>query len=127
MTIADDLSNKLQSGENLRVAIDVLSSENPNGIMLDCSSPEAITKARSKMTELSFPFGGLGNGFSSISPLSPGYTVNKLSARKHLWPKVYAEFAWQWIEARATIIVGSCEFGTEHMDFTLSNAKMVWT
>jgi S-methylmethionine-dependent homocysteine/selenocysteine methylase len=123
LTIADDLSNKLRSGEDLRVAIDVLSNENPNGIMLNCSSPEAITKAMSIMTELNIPFGGLGNGFTSISPLSPGSTVDKLSARKDLSPKVYAKFACQWVEAGATIIGGCCEIGPEHIDFLCQQLK----
>ena len=123
LTIADDLSNKLRSGEDLRVAIDVLSNENPNGIMLNCSSPEAITKAMSIMTELNIPFGGLGNGFTTISPLSPGSTVDKLSARKDLSPKVYAEFACQWVEAGATIIGGCCEIGPEHIDFLCQRLK----
>ena len=117
LTIADDLSNKLRSGEDLRVAIEGLSNENPNGIMLNCSSPEAITKAMSTMTELSIPFGGLANGFTSISPLSPGSTVDTLSARKDLSPKIYAEFADQWVEAGATIIGGCCEIGPEHIGF----------
>ena len=117
LTIEDDLSNKLRSGEDLGLAIDVLSNENPNGIMLNCSSPEAITQAMSIMTELSIPFGGLANGFTSISPLSPGSTVDKLSARKDLSPNAYAEFASKWIEAGATIIGGCCEIGPEHIDF----------
>ena len=123
LTIADEMSNKLRSGEDLKVAIDVLSNENPNGIMLNCSSPEAITKAMSIMTELSIPFGGLGNGFTTISPLSPGSTVDKLSARKDLSPKVYAEFACQWVEAGATIIGGCCEIGPEHIDFLCQQLK----
>jgi len=123
LTIADDLSNKLRSGEDLRVAIDVLSNENPNGIMLNCSSPEAITKAMSIMSELSIAFGALGNGFTTISPLTPGSTVDKLSARKDLSPKVYAEFASQWVEAGATIIGGCCEIGPEHISFLCQQLK----
>ena len=117
LTIEDNLTNKLRSGEDLRLAIDVLSNENPNGILLNCSSPEAITQAMSIMTELSIPFGGLANGFTSISPLSPGSTVDTLSARKDLSPKIYAEFADQWVEAGATIIGGCCEIGPEHIGF----------
>ena len=117
LTIKDDLSNKLRSGEDLRLALDVLSNENPNGIMLNCSSPEAITQAMPIIAELSIPFGGLANGFTSISPLSPGSTVDKLSARKDLSPNAYAEFASQWIEAGATVIGGCCEIGPEHIDF----------
>ncbi len=123
LTIADDLSNKLRSGEDLRVAIDVLSNENPNGIMLNCSSPEAITKAMSIMSELSIAFGAIGNGFTTISPLTPGSTVDKLSARKDLSPKVYAEFASQWVEAGATIIGGCCEIGPEHISFLCQQLK----
>jgi len=117
LTIKDDLSNKLRSGEDLGLAIDVLKNENPNGIMLNCSSPETITKAMSKMNKLSIPFGGFANGFTSISLLSPGSTVDKLSARKDLSPNAYAEFASQWIDLGATIIGGCCEIGPEHIDF----------
>ena len=117
LTIEDDLSNKLRSGEDLELAIDVLSNENPNGIMLNCSSPEAITNAMSKMTKLSIPFGGFANGFTSISPLLPGSTVDELSARKNLSPKIYSEYVSQWVEAGATIVGGCCKIGPEHIDF----------
>ena len=123
LTIEDDLSNKLRSGEDLRVAIDVLSNEKPNGIMLNCSSPEAITKAMSIMTELSIPFGAQANGFTTISPLTPGSTVDQLAARKDLSPEVYTEFAIQWIDAGATIIGGCCEIGPEHINFLCQNIK----
>ena len=75
------------------------------------------------MTELSIPFGGLANGFTSISPLSPGSTVDTLSARKDLSPKIYAEFAYQWVEAGATIIGGCCEIGPAHIDFLCQQLK----
>jgi S-methylmethionine-dependent homocysteine/selenocysteine methylase len=122
-TISDDLSNKLRSGEDLRDAINILLNKKPNGIMLNCSSPEAITNAMSIMSELSIPFGALGNGFTSISALTPGSTVDNLSARKDLSPKVYADFALQWIDAGATIIGGCCEIGPEHIDFLCQSLK----
>ena len=68
-------------------------------------------------------FGALGNGFTTISPLTPGSTVDKLSARKDLSPKVYAEFACQWVEAGATIIGGCCEIGPEHISFLCQQLK----
>ena len=117
LTIKDDLSNKLRSGEDLRLALEVLSNENPNGIILNCSSPEAITQAMPIMEVLSIPFGGFANGFTSISPLSPGSTVDELSARKNLSPKIYSEYVSQWIEAGATIVGGCCEIGPEHIEF----------
>jgi len=91
--------------------------------MLNCSSPEAITNVMSIMSELSIPFGALGNGFTSISALTPGSTVDNLSARKDLSPKVYADFARQWIDAGATIIGGCCEIGPEHIDFLCQSLK----
>jgi len=123
LTIEDNFSNKLRSGEDLEVAIEVLSNENPKGIMLNCSSPEAITKAMSKMTKLRIPFGGYGNGFTNISPLVPGSTVDNLSARKDLSPEVYAEFACQWVDAGATIIGGCCEIGPDHIYFLCQKLK----
>ena len=122
-TISDDLSTKLRSGEDLRDAINILLNEKPNGIMLNCSSPEAITNAMSIMSELSIPFGALGNGFTSISALTPGSTVDILSARKDLSPKVYAEFVRQWVDAGATIIGGCCEIGPEHIEFLCQTLK----
>ena len=122
-TISDDLSTKLRSGEDLRDAINILLNEKPNGIMLNCSSPEAITNAMSIMSELSIPFGALGNGFTSISALTPGSTVDILSARKDLSPKVYAEFVRQWVDAGATIIGGCCEIGPEHIEFLSQTLK----
>ena len=123
LTIKDDLSNKLRSGEDLRLALDVLSNENPNGIILNCSSPEAITQAMPIMEVLSIPFGGFANGFTSISPLSPGSTVDELSARKNLSPKIYSEYVSQWIEAGATIVGGCCEIGPEHIEFLTIHLK----
>ena len=49
--------------------------------------------------------------------------LEKLSARKDLSPKVYAEFASQWVEAGATIIGGCCEIGPEHIDFLCQQLK----
>tara|TARA_B100000579_G_C22719266_1_gene798551 strand:+ start:110 stop:1027 length:918 start_codon:yes stop_codon:yes gene_type:complete len=122
-TIRDDLSNKLRSGEDLRRAIEELSYKNPNGILINCSSPESITKAIPVMTGLSIPFGALGNGFKSIAPLKPGSTVETLSERKDLSPRVYSEFALEWIGLGATIIGGCCEIGPKHISFLCNKLK----
>ena len=104
LTLKDDLSNELRSGEKLSFALDEISKELPNGIMINCSSPEAISSAMPTMSKLEIPFGGYANGFTSIDALTPGSTVDKLTARKNLSPAVYAKFAFQWIDNGATIL-----------------------
>jgi len=123
LTLKDDLSNELRSGENLNFAIDVLSNEFPDGIMLNCSSPEAILNAMPIMTKLEIPFGGYANGFKSIDKLTPGSTVDKLSARKNLSPEVYTDFAFQWINDGATILGGCCEIGPRHIEYLCQKLK----
>ncbi len=116
-TLEDNTSKKLRSGENLNIAIEKLSNELPDGIMLNCSSPEAITSAMPTLSTLDIPFGGYANGFTSIEPLTPGSTVDNLTSRKDLSPEIYFEFIEQWINEGATIIGGCCEIGPKHIGY----------
>ena len=116
-TLDDNNSKKLRSGENLTVAIDKISKELPNGIMLNCSFPETITSAMPTLAKLNIPFGGYANGFKSIEPLTSGSTVDYLSARIDLTPEIYFNFVEQWINEGATIIGGCCEIGPEHIGY----------
>ena len=45
LTLADDLSNSLRSGETLEAAIDVLGGDGVDAISVNCSFPEAIDAA----------------------------------------------------------------------------------
>ena len=115
LTICDDNSNRLRSGEELSDALDQLLPLGPDGIMMNCSLPEAVSAAMPVLAGLPVPFGGYANGFTSIDALRPGGTVASLSARTDLGPEAYADFACSWVEAGATIIGGCCEVGPAHI------------
>ena len=115
LTICDDNSNRLRSGEELSDALGQLLPLGPDGIMVNCSLPEAVSAAMPVLAGLPVPFGGYANGFTSIDALRPGGTVASLSARTDLGPEAYADFACSWVEAGATIIGGCCEVGPAHI------------
>ena len=81
LTVADDGTNTLRSGETLPQAIDQLFPLGPAGLMINCSVPEAVSAAMSQLKDLPIPFGGYANGFTSIDALRPGGTVASLRAR----------------------------------------------
>lgn len=119
LTLADDLSMTLRSGESLEDAVSTLVARKPDGIMLNCSIPEAITEAMPVLAKgcagTGVRFGGYANGFTSIDKLRPGGVVDVLEARKDLTPEAYADYVGQWIEAGATIVGGCCEVGPDHI------------
>ena len=117
LTLSDDLSNSLRSGESLEAAIDQLGSEGVDGLCVNCSFPEAIDGALPLLAASGLRFGGYANGFTSIEGLAPGTTVDNLEARQDLPPAAYARHALGWAEAGATIIGGCCEISPEHIAY----------
>ena len=117
LTLSDDLSNSLRSGESLEAAIDQLGSEGVDGLCVNCSFPEAVDAALPLLAASGLRFGGYANGFTSIEGLAPGTTVDNLEARQDLPPAAYARHALGWAEAGATIIGGCCEISPEHIAF----------
>ncbi|MEM9106117.1 MAG: homocysteine S-methyltransferase family protein [Pseudomonadota bacterium] len=115
LTLADDRSNTLRSGEQLEDAVAALLPGQPDGLLLNCSIPEAITAAMPLLADHGVPFGGYANGFTSIDKLRPGGIVDVLEARKDLTPDIYADHAEQWIGQGATIVGGCCEVGPDHI------------
>ena len=121
LTLSDDLSNTLRSGERVEDAVSALLPKNPDGILLNCSIPEAITKALPLLAGFGVRFGGYANGFTSIEKLRPGGTVDVLEARKDLTPETYGEYVMQWIDIGATIVGGCCEVGPAHIKYLADN------
>ena len=117
LTLADDLSDTLRSGEPLADAIDAMIKRQPDGILLNCSIPEVITQAMPLLANCGLPYGGYANGFTSIDQLRPGGVVDVLRARKDLSPQAYADYVEQWIDMGATIVGGCCEVGPEHIRY----------
>lgn len=122
-TLADDLSNCLRSGEALDDAITAILPLQPDGIMINCSHPEAVSQAMPILAKSGVRFGGYANAFTAIEALKPGSTVDALEARKDITPDVYAAHALAWVNAGATIIGGCCEVGPAHIQHL---AKALW-
>ena len=115
LTLSDDLSDSLRSGEPLQDAIDALVAEDVAAIMVNCSFPEAVDRAMPIINRCGIRFGGYANGFTSIEGLAPGTTVDNLTARVDLPPAKYAEHALGWLRDGATIVGGCCEISPAHI------------
>lgn len=115
-TLSDKLPNQLRSGESIDEALTSLSNYSLDAIMFNCSLPETISKGIKNLRHLNIPYGGYANGFTSVDPLKPGGTVDKLSARKDLDEEKYADYAMNWIKNGASIVGGCCEVGPAHID-----------
>lgn len=117
LSLSDDVPSTLRSGERLVDALTALVPKKPDGLLLNCSSPETITQSMPLLADTGLRFGGYANGFTSVDALHPGGTVDSLSARKDLSPEDYAGFAEQWIAQGATIVGGCCEIGPAHIAY----------
>lgn len=115
LTLSDNLSDSLRSGEPLQEAIDALLAEDVAAIMVNCSFPEAVDRAMPILNRSGVRFGGYANGFTSIEGLAPGTTVDNLTARVDLPPAKYADHAIGWLDHGATIVGGCCEISPAHI------------
>ena len=115
LTLKDDLTISLRSGEPLARAIDVLGENGADAICLNCSSPETIDNALTMLSDSGLRFGAYANAFKSVEPLVLGATVDSLDARTDLTPVVYTDHALGWVKHGATIIGGCCEVGPAHV------------
>ena len=86
-TIADDGSNRLRSGEKLEDAAMAAADQGVDGIMINCSIPEAVTEAMPILAKTGVRFGGYANGFTSIEALRPAVMLTPLKPAKTLTPK----------------------------------------
>ncbi len=115
LSVRDDTSKTLRSGEALSDALAALDGLGADAILLNCSIPEAITAALADVIATGVTAGAYANGFTGISALEPGGTVDVLQARDDLGPAAYADFALSWVDMGAQIIGGCCETGPAHI------------
>ena len=115
LTISDDFSKTLRSGESLEKAVEEILEIGASALMLNCSYPEAIDNALPILAASGVPFGGYANGFTSIKKLLPGSTVDNLTGRQDLSKQRYAKHVHKWLELGATIIGGCCEIGPDYI------------
>ena len=88
-----------------------------DALLINCSRPEAVSEAISRLSGASMPVGAYANGFTRITEafLSDAPQITDLSERKDLGPDAYADFAAGWAKDGATIIGGCCEVGPAHI------------
>ncbi len=115
LTVHDDRSGRLRSGESVDAAVAALEPLGVAALLLNCSTPEAIDAAWSGLDAASVPTGVYANAFASVGALVPGGTVDVLDRRDDLDPEAYAERVAAWVERGATIVGGCCETGPEHI------------
>jgi len=115
LTVADDSTVKLRSGDDLADTVKQIDEIGAAAKLINCSKPEAINAAWSALCSGTGPVGAYANGFTSIGALEPGGTVDSLEARHDLGPQNYADFAMHWVEQGADIVGGCCEVGPAHI------------
>lgn len=117
MSVDDTDGTLLRSGNPLKDALPLLEKYAPAAVLINCSTPEAVSHALPIIAAHGIPFGAYANGFTKISDAFKvvNQTVDTLTARNDLGPDAYANFAEQWAEMGATIIGGCCEVGPAHI------------
>ncbi|MEO9461001.1 MAG: homocysteine S-methyltransferase family protein [Marinomonas sp.] len=115
ISLSDDDSASLRSGEPLTRALDALEGSGVAGVMLNCSRPEVITANIATLLARSWPVGAYANAFTGIAALEIGGTVSELKARQDMTPEGYADFAMGWVALGAALVGGCCEVGPDHI------------
>jgi S-methylmethionine-dependent homocysteine/selenocysteine methylase len=115
LTVRDDDGTRLRSGEPVRDGAVAALDAGAAAVLVNCSTPEAVTDAVAELAALGAPFGAYANGFEAAGELRPDGTVDDLTARADLGPKAYADHAMGWVEAGASIVGGCCEVGPAHI------------
>ena len=120
LTLDDNESNRLRSGESLADCIELLISFAPLGILANCCLPERITDAMASLVGSGAPYvGGYGNAFSCVPKdwLLDGTksTDGSLQMRDDLTPSFYADFAMNWLDNGANIVGGCCGTTAQHV------------
>ena len=115
-TLSDKQPEQLRSGESIDEALTSISSNYPDALLFNCSFPETISEGIKSIKHLDIPYGGYANGFTTVEPLKPGGTVEKLSARKDLDEEKHADYVMDWIKDGASIVGGCCEVGPSHIN-----------
>ncbi|MCH2067350.1 homocysteine S-methyltransferase family protein [Shimia sp.] len=115
MTLNDDDSGTLRSGEPLSEALSALDDIAVAGLGINCCKPEVLEANLPTVLATGRPTGAYANGFTGIDALEIGGTVDGLKARKDLTPAAHADLAMPWVAQGLHFIGGCCEVGPAHI------------
>lgn len=117
ISVDDHDGTRLRSGEPVADVLAAFGQNTPDALLVNCSTPEAVTTALSCLSDSPVPLGAYANGFVEIVPsfAKAGSTVAELSARHDLDPEAYLAHAQTWLSQGATIVGGCCEVGPAHI------------
>ncbi len=123
ISVDDKDGTKLRSGEAVSDVLPLLNEYSPAAVLVNCSAPEAVSKAVPILVGNGLPVGAYANGFVNISDAFDriGATVDVLETRKDLGPEAYLNFAQDWVNEGATIVGGCCEVGPAHIALLAKN------
>lgn len=120
LTLHEDRFGCLRSGETISTALESLDDLPVSGILVNCCTPESITKAMPDLKKTKYKFiGGYANAFM---PVPSDWTLDgdkdsdgTLDLRTDLDPDAYGVYATEWLEAGATIVGGCCGTRPAHI------------
>lgn len=116
-TVDDDDGSIIRSGEMVADALKLAEELGAEAMLINCSRPEAVSDAVSRLSGATIPVGAYANGFTRITEAfkSGAPQITDLTQRKDLDPSAYADFGDAWAASGATIIGGCCEVGPAHI------------
>lgn len=116
-TVDDDDGAIIRSDETVEDALKLAEELGAAAMLINCSRPEAVSSAVSRLSDATIPVGAYANGFIRITEAfkSDAPQITDLTQRKDLNPAAYADFADGWAASGATIIGGCCEVGPAHI------------
>ena len=88
---------KLFSGENLKEACDSIQIDKINGLCLNCSQIEDISKGLDILKKYNLPYGALPNNFQSVKPLKLGMSVDNIKKRNDILIEDFVNYAIKWL------------------------------
>ncbi|MEM7526023.1 MAG: homocysteine S-methyltransferase family protein, partial [Pseudomonadota bacterium] len=117
ITVRDDDGSVLRSGEPVEEALALVEELSVAALLVNCSRPEAVSVAVSRLSGAGAPTGAYANGFTRITEDFQGGRpeITMLEERVDLDPDAYAVFGEAWAKDGATIIGGCCEVGPAHI------------
>lgn len=121
-TIHDDDTARLRSGEPVAEAVVAAERWSADGVgrvegvLLNCSTPEAITAAMPVLAGAGIAVGAYANGFHQITDdYHTDSVTTELGTRSEVTPAAYADVVSGWVGAGARIVGGCCDIGPDHI------------